>query len=233
MRISTTTSAATLHVTLSAFASAYKGGVQRKMMAPPQMIATMDTRSPLALTPEVEEFRRQFEQLAIDADALVAPLSDAEFSWQPGPERWSVAQCIDHLNATARVYLPVLDEGIADAIRRGLYGPGPYAYNWVGRVHVLVAQPNSWIRARTTRPFYPAPSRPRHEIMAAFRAYQVQYIDRLRQANGVDLARARVRVPANGWLRIPLGSGFQLMVAHSRRHLAQAKRVMDAENFPG
>jgi DinB family protein len=219
-------------VTLSAFASAYKGGVQRKMMAPPQMIATMDTRSPLALTPEVEEFRRQFEQLAIDADALVAPLSDAEFSWQPGPERWSVAQCIDHLNATARVYLPVLDDGIADAIRRGLYGPGPYAYNWVGRVHVLVAQPNSWIRARTTRPFYPAPSRPRHEIMAAFRAYQVQYIDRLRQANGLDLARARTASPIVRWLPMPLGSAFALLITHEQRHLAQARRVLEEPGFP-
>ena len=29
-----------------------------------------------------------------------------------------------------------------------------------------------------------------------------------------------------GWLKIPLGSGFALMVAHGRRHLAQAKRVV-------
>jgi hypothetical protein len=61
----------------------------------------------------------------------------------------------------------------------------------------------------------------------------VQYIDRLRQANGVDLARARVRIPISSWVRIPLGSGFQLMIVHSRRHLAQARRVMDADNFPG
>ena len=60
----------------------------------------------------------------------------------------------------------------------------------------------------------------------------MQCIDRLRQANGVDLARARVRMPVSGWLQIPLGSGFALLVAHARRHLAQAKRVMDAENFP-
>ena len=78
----------------------------------------------------------------------------------------------------------------------------------------------------------PGNGRTRREILNAFRAYQVQYIDRLRQANGVDLARARVRVPINGWLSIPLGSGFELMVVHSRRHLAQAKRVIDAENFP-
>jgi hypothetical protein len=79
----------------------------------------------------------------------------------------------------------------------------------------------------------PAPGRSRREILAAFRAYQVQYIDRLRQANGVDLARARVRVPVTSWLRIPLGSAFAVMVTHSQRHLAQARRVTEAELFPG
>jgi hypothetical protein len=65
--------------------------------------------------------------------------------------------------------------------------------------------------------------------MAAFRAYQVQYIDRLRQANGLDLARARVRSPAAaGWLRIPLGCAFALTTAHERRHLWQARRVLEA-----
>jgi hypothetical protein len=216
----------------SAFVSVCNGDLQRKMVAPPQMSSSMDTRSPLALGPEVEEFRRQFEQLAIDADTLVTPLSDAQFLWQPGPERWSVEQCIDHLNAIARVYLPVLDEGIADAIRRGLFGPGPYAYNWVGRLHVLLAQPNSWIRARTARPFYPAPSRPRQEVMAAFRAYQVQYIDRLRQANGLDLARARTASPIVRWLPIPLGSAFALLITHEQRHLAQARRVLAEPGCP-
>jgi hypothetical protein len=61
--------------------------------------------------------------------------------------------------------------------------------------------------------------------MAAFRAYQVQYIDRLRQANGLDLARAYVSSPAAAWLRFSLGSGFDLMAAHERRHLWQARNV--------
>jgi hypothetical protein len=62
--------------------------------------------------------------------------------------------------------------------------------------------------------------------MAAFRAYQVQYIDRLRQANGIDLARARVRSPAPYWVPIPLGSGFAFAAAHERRHLWQAREII-------
>jgi len=183
------------------------------------------------LAPEIDQFRNQFEQLSAEADALTNPLSDEQFMWRPVPEGWSIAECLDHLNATARVYLPTLDEGISDAIRRGVYGEGPFKYNWLGRLSVRFS--DLPLRLKAPDDVQPAAGRTQREILNAFRAYQVQYIDRLRQANGVDLARARVRVPANGWLRIPLGSGFQLMVAHSRRHLAQAKRVMDAENFPG
>jgi hypothetical protein len=189
------------------------------------------THAPVGLTPEIDEFRRQFEQLAIDTDALAAGLTDQQFAWTPRPDAWSVAQCIDHLNATARSYLPVLDEGIADAIRRGLYSPAPYSYNWIGRLLVYLFEPPVRFKAKTPQQFQPAATRTRPEILAGFRAYQVQYIDRLRQASGLDLARARVSSPVAGWLRMPLGSAFALMIAHERRHLEQARRVVQSEGF--
>ena len=69
------------------------------------------------MAPELEAFRAQFEALSADAGALVDPLTDAQFTWSPSPDVWSVGQCIEHLNVTARAYLPALDEGIASAIR--------------------------------------------------------------------------------------------------------------------
>jgi len=199
----------------------------------------MPTPAHLALTPQIDEFRREFERLADEADALVAPLSDDQFAWQPpaakasGPRRWSIAQCIDHLNVTARLYLPQLDEGIANAIRQGLYGEGPFKYWWFARLFVRLLEPPPKMRVKAPAAFEPPPARTRREIMAAFRAYQVQYIDRLRQANGLDLARARVRSPAASWIHVPLGTGFMAMTAHERRHLWQARRVLDAPGFPG
>ena len=183
------------------------------------------------LAPEIDDFRNQFEQITAQADALTEPLSDEQFIWRPGQDCWSIAECLDHLNATARVYLPVLDEGISEAIRKGVYGEGPFKYNWLGRVSVRFSDMR--VRLKAPDDVQPGSGRTRREIVAAFRAYQVQYVDRLRQANGVDLARARVYMPVNSWLRIPLGSGFAVMLAHSRRHLAQARRVTEAEHFPG
>jgi hypothetical protein len=190
----------------------------------------MVTHGRPTLAPEIDQFRTQFEQLSTEADELTVPLSDEQFMWRPGRDSWSIAECLDHLNATARVYLPALDEGIAEAIRRGVYGEGPFKYNWIGRLSVRFSDMR--VQFNAPEDMQPGTGRSRREILAAFRAYQVQYVDRLRQANGVDLARARVRVPVTSWLSIPLGSGFAVMIAHSRRHLAQARRVTEAEHFP-
>jgi len=182
---------------------------------------------------EIERFREQFEQMSRDADALVGPLSDEQFTWQPKHEAWSVALCIEHLNTTARLYLPHLDEAIANAIRRGTYGEGPFSYDVFGRFLTAAMEPPARFRVTTPRQFEPPPVRPRAGVMAAFRAYQVQFVDRLRQANGLHLARAKVRSPVYSWLRFSLGSGFALMLAHERRHLWQARRVVADREFPG
>src|SRR5262245_4024733 len=92
----------------------------------------MANQGPLALTREIDEFRRQFEQIAADADALVSPLGENQFTWKPTATAWSIAECLEHMNATARSYLPAIDEGIADAIRHGAYAEGPFHYSLIG-----------------------------------------------------------------------------------------------------
>ena len=188
------------------------------------------------MAPELEEFKAQFEALSADAGALVAPLSDEQFTWTPSPDVWSIGQCIEHLNVTARSYLPALDEGIASAIRAGVYGTGPFTYNVLGRLMVRSMEPPPFWRFKAPSIFAPPATgqtqRTRGEIMAGFRGYQVQYIDRLRQANGVDLAKAKVVSPANRLLHISLGSGFALQIAHERRHLWQARQLLARPEFP-
>ena len=186
----------------------------------------------LTLAPELDGFRQQFEGLARDAEAMAGGVSDDQFNWKPPSGGWSVAQCIEHLNITTRSYLPALDEGIADAIRRGLYGEGPFRYGWFARMFVRSVGPGPRMKFKAAKAWLPPPSRPKHETLAAFRAYQVQCIDRLRQANGLDLSRAKVKSPASNLVRLPLGSAFAVLVAHAERHLEQARRVMAEPAFP-
>jgi len=192
----------------------------------------MANPGPLALSPEIDEFRRQFEQISAEGEALVTPLTDDQFHWKPRADAWSIAGCLEHMNATARSYLPAIDEGIADAIRQGAYAEGPFEYNWIGRISPRLMEPPARLRMRATEDKHPGPERQKRDTLAGFRAYQVQYIDRLRQANGIDLARARVQSPLVKWIRMPLGSAFAAMAAHERRHLWQVRKIMQLAGFP-
>ena len=192
----------------------------------------MANQGPLALAREIDDFRKQFEQISADADALVTPLGQEQFVWKPGPNRWSIAECLEHMNATARAYLPAIDEGIADAIRHGAYAEGPFQYNLIGRIFSRLLEPPARVRMRAPIDKQPGPERPKRETLAGFRAYQVQYVDRLRQANGIDLSRSCVRSPLASWIRIPLGSAFASMAAHERRHLWQARKITEMAGFP-
>jgi hypothetical protein len=192
----------------------------------------MANQGPLALAREIDDFRKQFEQISADADALVTPLGEEQFVWKPGPNRWSIAECLEHMNATARAYLPAIDEGIADAIRYGAYAEGPFQYSLVGRIFSRMMEPPVRFRMRAAPDKQPGPERPKRETLAGFRAYQVQYVDRLRQANGIDLSRSCVRSPLASWIRIPLGSAFAAMAAHERRHLWQARKITEMAGFP-
>ena len=188
------------------------------------------------MAPELEAFREEFDAISADADALLAALSDTQFYWSPDPGTWSVAQCLEHLNVTARSYLTMLDDSIASAKRWGVYGTGPFQYRWFSRYFVKSMEPPVRRRFKAPVIFQPAPQsapqRKRTEIEAGFRGYQVQFVDRLRQANGVDLAKARVQSPASRWIRLDLGAGFALMTAHERRHLWQARQLTERPDFP-
>ncbi len=68
--------------------------------------------------------------------------------------------------------------------------------------------------------------------MSEPRAYQEQFFDRLHRADGLDLARARVKSPVVSWLGFSLGAAFGLIAAHERRHLWQARKVVASSRFP-
>jgi DinB superfamily len=184
-----------------------------------------------ALLPELDALRVQFERISAEVATLVDSMPDEPFHWRPAPDVWSIGECLDHLNVTARLYLPKFDEGIAEATRLAA-GRAPFRSPWIGRILVRSAEPPSRIRMRAPELFRPMPGRPRREVVTKLRGYQAQFGDRLNRANGLDLARACVTSPVSKWLRFPLGAGFALIAAHERRHLWQARKVVEMSGFP-
>ncbi len=184
------------------------------------------------LVGELEHLRDEFQQAAVDAAALAAPLTDPQFAWKPAADVWSIGECLSHLNATARLCLPKLDAGISEGIRAGRYGEGPFRYGWMDRLILRTSEPPSRWHLTSPADFLPTPGESRDDVLTAFDDFQSQFVDRLRRADGLDLARVRVTSPVARWRRFSLGAAFAVLAAHQRRHLWQARRVAALPHFP-
>jgi hypothetical protein len=180
------------------------------------------------VNPELEGYQAQLTYIRQDVIAIVAGLTDAQFNWRPGPDRWSIAECFDHLNLTARQIVPAIDSAIADANARGLRSDGPFVYPMLDQWFVKSNEPPVRRRYRALRRLRPQTGKGLSAVMDEFIGWQEQLTERVRQADGVDLRRARRRSPVLPIVRWSLGTMFAVTLAHERRHIWQARHVRNA-----
>lgn len=175
---------------------------------------------------EIETYQDQLLSVRQDVPGIVRGLAAAEFNQRPGENRWSIAECLDHLDATARLFMPVFDAAIQKGQSRGLTSNGPFAYPLLERLFMAAMEPPPRFRFRAPAALAPAPSdRDPGEALHEFLAWQERLGERILRADGLDLRRVRMRSPVQPWLAYSLGTGFAAILAHERRHLWQARLV--------
>lgn len=187
--------------------------------------------APRILHAELAEYRRQLRDVRADAEKLVEGLTDSQFNWSPAPGRWSIAECLDHLNNGWRV-LDKLDRKIATATEQGLRGEGPYRHPLLGRLYVRLMEPPPKIRARSPKAYVPKPDQPVSAVAPRFLELQEKIIERVVAADGLDLGGIRMSSPISRRFRMSLGQWFAFLAAHERRHVWQAWQVRKHPGFP-
>lgn len=183
------------------------------------------------LTPELAELDRQFAALKTEASGLVNGLKEAQFNWRPDAHRWSIAECLLHLNIVGDRYVHALEKTLAGARARGLLGQGPFGYGWLGKWILANTEPPPKRKFKAGRSFRPADGQPITAVMPTFLHLQGQLALQLEQANGLDLAQVKAPVPGMGPIRFNLHLTFAWIAAHERRHLWQARQVRNHPAF--
>lgn len=182
----------------------------------------------------IEELRddyEQFENIQEDALELTATLSDEQFRWRPAPQRWSIAECLAHLNVVDGLDLPVVRDAIEAGRSAGLVGKGPFRYGFLSRSFVRFSGPPAKFKFKAPQVYLPPIGQPKSRVMGEFASIHQQLLELISKSNGLDLARIQVRTPFP-YVKFSLGQRFALLAAHDRRHLRQAWEVRKHPNFP-
>ncbi len=180
----------------------------------------------------LSETLAETEAIAADAQRAFSRLNAEQLNWKPGAESWSVAQCLDHLlNANQEMFGP-MDEKMAGAKRPRFFERLPVLPGLSGKMMIKIVSPDFKQKLKAPRDARPSASAIDTEIVNRFLAQQRELasrINRLEQAGG---ARVVMTSPFAGFVAYSLLDACRLIVAHERRHLAQAMRVMETPGFP-
>jgi uncharacterized damage-inducible protein DinB len=193
---------------------------QLQTVAPPRSLTTM------------QPFFRELSVNRETALGLLDGLTDAQLSWRPTPDQWSLADICGHLATTAELYVAELDVAIARGHIDAAYSDRAFRGTTLSRLVVWSMEPPVRIRMRSPKMLRPnsdeAPAEARQRYRSAHRHLEL----RMERAAGLDLAHVRVRLPAPRQVRLSLGAVLALLLAHERRHLWQATVVRRSNAFP-
>ncbi|MFN0166133.1 MAG: DinB family protein [Bryobacteraceae bacterium] len=187
---------------------------------------------PESLEPELQDYAAQYMRLAEDARSLAQRLDDSRINWTLEPGRWSIGQNLDHLIKVGGIYLPFLRRAIEEGRAKGITANGPFRYGWLGNYLVSLAEPPPRRKFRAPKAMRPEARVVAAEVLVGFLTLQDEMQKVIASADGLDLARVKVRSPITGLVRIPLGRAIALTAAHERRHLWHSWQLRKHREFP-
>ena len=184
------------------------------------------------LIEELRDYCEQIENIQEDAQELTATLSDRQFNWRPAPGKWSISECLAHLNVVNGAYLSPIRDLIQGGRQAGLTASGPFRYGFFSRKFNALVEPPVKFRVPAPKQYLPPPDLSKDRVVPDFLSMHDAITELVVQSNGLDLARVKVPVPFSKRVKFSLGQGFALITAHDRRHLWQAWQVRRHPNFP-
>ncbi len=174
----------------------------------------------------------QAEKNSADARQLVAGLSDEQLNWSSSPDKWSMAQCLDHLATTTKQFEPYLSSAISRGREKWLVNDAvPYKPSLVGGWLARQVMPQTKRGFPAPKAFRPAQSNITGSL-ERFLEQQAALLNFVRAANGVNYNKVRLRSPVTPLMRYSLADAFVVTVFHAQRHLGQARRMRETPGFP-
>jgi hypothetical protein len=174
-----------------------------------------------------EEWIRLLTDALQRAEALGAKLDHEQANTRPAPRKWSVAECIEHLNQSMKIYLSAMKAGAAKAQEAaGTEHKGRGTL--YGRLII-----NNLRKGPQKRKFPALPMfKPREQdewqmedVLKRFKEHTEELLKLIEDTKGKDINKPRHKTPIP-LTRITLAQSLELHTLHNQRHITQAENTL-------
>jgi hypothetical protein len=173
----------------------------------------------------IEELLKQSQESSMNVLKFKS-LSVEQLNFKENPERWSILECIEHLNRYGEFYLPELERRILDS------QPDPSAATFnsgmIGNYFANLMKVNNgkMTKMKTPRDKNPANSLISVTALDKFLKQQERLESLLQQSRKMNLQKVKCSISLTPLIKLRLGDTFRFFINHIERHVYQANEVV-------
>lgn len=183
-------------------------------------------------TPRTTDF---LDQLMADLQTIQAvtaqrfrPLNDEQLNRRPSPDKWSVGQCLEHLNIIWGYYLPLITRRLQQAQSKQTRPAEMVKHGFIGRrLTAAMRVPASDKPLTSPQQYAPSGSRLPRTVVEVFGRQLDELLTVVQQARSINANAVRIPNPIIPLLRLRLTDQLEFLVVHLQRHVTQAGQVLD------
>lgn len=188
------------------------------------------TNSPTGV--DMTNFLAEATRLAAEVKRSFECLSPQQLNWKPHPEQWSIGQCLHHLVIANESFFTTFETVLKGEKKAALWERMPLLPSLFGKLVIKAVSPESATKLKAPKAFRPSSSNIDARIVADFGDRQSRLIEKMKASARLKLESTIITSPATSLITYSLRDAFKIILAHERRHVSQARRVMELKDFP-
>ena len=167
-------------------------------------------------TKEVINGAERYNQLPID-----------KLNWKPSAEKWSVLECLEHLNLYGDFYIPEIQHRIQKSTK--IQGEQIFKSGLLGNYFANSMLPKEQLnKMKTFKSMNPVGSQLDIATLEKFIRQQKQILDLLSQARQTDLMKTKTSISISNWIKLRLGDTCLLYTSPSPRDRTRSRMPSSA-----
>lgn len=158
--------------------------------------------------------------------------SDYQINWKPEPKRWSIAECINHLSVTNKLYYNEMTAQFATKQIRCDCSSTPVKHKFFSKLIIKSVDPSNLKKVKTFKVFMPSASKYSKSVFDEFIEVQEKLINLINSFKELNLNKYIMASPAAKFIKENFSDVLEIIRLHDRKHLIQAQNIFNHKNFP-
>lgn len=179
----------------------------------------------------IKQITSDLKQVADDTQATFGGLSSEQLNHKPEVMSWSIGQCLEHIIKTNEMFYPEFEKLATGKRKNSLIESFSPLSGFFGRYLIKAVSEDSKKTKAPSNAIVP-PSKISDDIVDRFAIHLDEINRRIEACADADRQKTVVTSPFLFVATYTLEDAYTVLVEHTRRHVRQAKRVMETDRFP-